>query len=1822
MNSSKTNILNDIIITKDTKYNWHEDPYSYYSLAKEIDLPYNLYEIFSKNLKDPQEQEEQKAKTFYKNNDIQIKKIPRPRVSIPIIETVILENGQITSWIYNDKKGNVSKKPLKKLGTDYLTQHFLSIVKNHYYDEYKIFKKIPDSKILLDLPKYAAYIMQKKENRDEKLFKANNLEYIDEMEKIKYILIYYYSQKEPMLTDFINFYFMLNEHGGINSIKMIQNCINCKQKASINNISSLKTSFNTTLFSKNQKSISEKVLRQITVKYAKPKELEQKKYYVYYEKPSLSGISTNNGELTNNIFNTNYFNNKTPNYKNLNTYNKFQSKFKNSKKIVINAEPKKTESKSLFKKTFTNNDLIDINDEKPLLLLEPSINNSAEKSNTKKIKNKNLEENALDDSFEKNKFKYYLKGGKKNDGKIMNKMEKIEENLILQNNDLLNRTLSNLSERLIKYIEKTKHIIILYAYFIFDRMNSFEKGDDDYYSFQKCLLLYGIDKNEEPVLAKTYVLRQNMKNIINKRIPEDVNKFRNFEKYTKNDFCHGEFCNYIVPNYFKGIKQQVFPKYKSRIPKENKISIRGKNKELPGKIPLFEIKKIYDNPELTNLVLKAYSIFPPSFNKEVAIEKLVKERNKKIFLNEQNSELSQRKNKDEEEDSKKNIEDLEDEYGSVMDSCERISDKIQEYENEFKQNIIVYTPTPGKFLHVDYNDMYTEKGVCEKCYKIYTIILEFMRNIDECTQEFKDLIKAKQFLIRGENLRVNNFEDKNSNDNNLIVQEELGKMSVKKFLGIKILKLKLEELNRLKKKQRTRIDRNVVTHKQELNKTFNYNLNINLRLLLANLLAEKTNNQFFNVLFNEIYNEDDTIFRHLDIKKPKIIFEKTNMKDLRLQMGISSLAYNPNYIIKNRDKKGFVHNMIKNNLEKQKNEQILKNIQQQICQVNKNLFQEYNILIGFDNEKSNSSRGYSFEKDNISENSEKIKKFDKHKVIDEVFEYFRIPTISRIRRFSVDMNEYCNNDDDNYKLNISLSGSDLKENYSVEVKDAKLLLKIHKLKKSNKKRKEMSNNFAKRGQSKKIYNFIQIKSLEEIKKQKEKQLEEFLRFDPKKLHLKGIDSNNAFNNKKDRKNSMSSSNSNEDSENNSNQTQNPLAILFEDENWEYYDSQENSSSSEVANWDKDKVVVTSLFYNKTTTEFQESNSSPYYYITTPFPRLKDFNSTQRINENPLDMLRKMNSEQFSSLGNFMNENNSNINNEFDENEEYKPKKGKYLLNSRDVKIYADDKYTAVPYEILDYNDYLGTGNKNNKKKNNNKNGDSKKYIVFVINDFYDTYVKYRYFFNMVIQRLRCYKDLSKKTKDNSDEDKKKKENKNIKSSISNILIKNKFNIISTKSSTESKEKEKENKIYNLNTDSDGNEDKKDIINKINEENENINKDDDINNEENNKNQNKEKNEDNDKISELKFVLFNLPGQSTTFFSKDVIQNNMYYTDFLDRFIYFLFKEKDFDISYKIILLGFGNGGHIALTYASLYEKYWNILDSIIMFNAYCRNGPIVNQTMLEVLKLVTKENNPKNIDFFIKQSTHNPKEFNSKEYNNKLINKKKEKEKKNFFGLDDEYMEIQKKIRKGALMNDKKKTKENKSYNKTNYKLFDIKENLYNMDEDNNNENNENDNYENNITLDGYRSITKGYFYNIKINLKDISTKILCIHSNVDSFINIHNISPLFDNDIGSYHSTPLKELFYFTYKNKNGDTSNINNINIVINEDNFNKKSENNLIIKKRPRNKEKINSVMGYNLNDFKNKENNARKLIIFDGSHDVSYSPNDKENIICTTLISYFN
>ena len=238
--------------------------------------------------------------------------------------------------------------------------------------------------------------------------------------------------------------------------------------------------------------------------------------------------------------------------------------------------------------------------------------------------------------------------------------------------------------------------------------------------------------------------------------------------------------------------------------------------------------------------------------------------------------------------------------------------------------------------------------------------------------------------------------------------------------------------------------------------------------------------------------------------------------------------------------------------------------------------------------------------------------------------------------------------------------------------------------------------------------------------------------------------------------------------------------------------------------------------------------------------------------------------------------------------------------------------------------------------------------------------------------------------------------------------------------------------------------------------------------------------------------------------------------------------------------------------------------------------------MLEILKTVTREKNPKNVEAFVKKNIRNPKEFNIKEIKT---------QRKTGFG--DEILEKQKILKKKYINSNNFNNNINRKCNKS---VSTRIQNYYdNLNKKENEGINDIENIENNMTLDGYKTITLGYFYNIPINLKDITTKILCVHSNVNSFINITNISPLFNNDIPSYRTTPLKK-FFLSFKNNNSKKNWNQNLNQVY--------------------------PVMGYELSDFKNDENIKRKLIIFDGSHDITFSANENDNIISTTLISYFS
>ena len=315
---------------------------------------------------------------------------------------------------------------------------------------------------------------------------------------------------------------------------------------------------------------------------------------------------------------------------------------------------------------------------------------------------------------------------------------------------------------------------------------------------------------------------------------------------------------------------------------------------------------------------------------------------------------------------------------------------------------------------------------------------------------------------------------------------------------------------------------------------------------------------------------------------------------------------------------------------------------------------------------------------------------------------------------------------------------------------------------------------------------------------------------------------------------------------------------------------------------------------------------------------------------------------------------------------------------------------------------------------------------------------------------------------------------------------------------------------------------------------------------------------------------------------------MYYSEFLDRFLYFLFSRKLFDQSYSLILVGFGNGGNIALTYTSIYEKYWDFIHSVIIFNGYCQNDSFLNQSMVEILKNLNNTKNPKNIEFFIKSVIINPKS---------LLENNKDNDNSNSTSIKDKSLSKNKsKFTKTSKFSKNSESKKSLHLNsESDSDLSDEKE-----EDENNDEESESDE-PNIITLEGYKQITKGYFFNSNINFKNMKTKIICVHSNQDSFISINNLNPLFQNKIKSYGVTNQKKknlppLFFdknISLMSKNSFTSYTSRKSIT-------------------------------YDFNDLL-KNDLKRKLIIIEGAHDVlENEKNDFENtsVISDVLKSYLN
>jgi hypothetical protein len=175
----------------------------------------------------------------------------------------------------------------------------------------------------------------------------------------------------------------------------------------------------------------------------------------------------------------------------------------------------------------------------------------------------------------------------------------------------------------------------------------------------------------------------------------------------------------------------------------------------------------------------------------------------------------------------------------------------------------------------------------------------------------------------------------------------------------------------------------------------------------------------------------------------------------------------------------------------------------------------------------------------------------------------------------------------------------------------------------------------------------------------------------------------------------------------------------------------------------------------------------------------------------------------------------------------------------------------------------------------------------------------------------------------------------------------------------------------------------------------------------------------------------------------------------------------FDEKYKGFFIGFGNGGHVAFSYLSLYEKYFPLYDGAILINSYLSKDKYIDNCMNEIKYYLNKTQDCK----IIKSCIYNILNRNFDTFNNKnIINKSK-----------------------GNL----------ESYSNENI--------AFNEDEE--------------IKLNGISHIIKGYNYNFDIRNKNnnkfsIETPLVFIHSINNYFIPFKNIediiSGLNENEVNS----------------------------------------------------------------------------------------------------------
>ena len=451
----------------------------------------------------------------------------------------------------------------------------------------------------------------------------------------------------------------------------------------------------------------------------------------------------------------------------------------------------------------------------------------------------------------------------------------LKNDTIMNNNLLKPKSLSKISNsNLIEYYNKI----------IFNLIDSMEKSDkikiescififvksiNNKYLFINGSNLYAILYNNEDFIKKKKAEKRLIDNLLKKKVPKDIEKVSLYKKITYNHFCNGEFCNYQIPKNLKGMKKVTKTNeylLNNKIPLMNKFSSRDNKYNPPNVLSLFIIKRVYDNPDLVNMILKAYSIFPNGLNYDKLILNIHNEKNNLLEKKKQNLFLSS---------SMRNIHSIHIPFFSDLNELSQFNK-----DNE----IILYTPTKNKFEHITIDNIYQMVPVCYNCYIIYQIINNYINTIDLCSHTFKN--EKLAYSIMKESDKVVGMDKLNAIDNS-VLHDSYKENCFIDSLHTKLLIKKNEYLN----KNRKGLSVNKIKRSNIYNifdKSFDYYININPKKFNVSII-----NEF-------IKNEEHKMFK-VEIKKSKssidINKERTNSALINSRF---HLGYTGNYNSMNR----------------------------------------------------------------------------------------------------------------------------------------------------------------------------------------------------------------------------------------------------------------------------------------------------------------------------------------------------------------------------------------------------------------------------------------------------------------------------------------------------------------------------------------------------------------------------------------------------------------------------------------------------------------------------------------------------------------------------------------------------------------------------------------------------------------------------------------------------------------------------------------------------------------------------------------------------------